>query len=102
MKKIKGNDAKNKYRRSAEWVQWRKQLLETCWDGKCACCGTKTKTPQLHHMTPSEYTLLEPERFVFVCRSCHREISRLERIKRENWCKYDTSWVSCYSRFLKA
>lgn len=98
--KRKGNEKKIKYRQSKEWLEWRKHMLET-WDGKCACCGCKTKRPNLHHMFPSQYELLEPERFVFVCRACHSEISRLERIKRENWCKYDTSWVECFRRFIK-
>ena len=98
--KKKGNPEKDAYRQSKEWKDWRKHLLES-WDGKCACCGCKTKRPQLHHMTPSEYKLLEPERFVFVCLACHSEISRLERIKDENRSKYDQEWVKCFGRFIK-
>lgn len=97
---MKGNEEKNAYRRTKEWKDWREKFLES-WDGVCACCGCKTKRPQLHHMTPSEYKLLEPERFVFVCRECHSQISRVEKIKKENRCKYDPIWIACFERFIK-
>ena len=51
-------------------------------------------------MDEANYTDLKEEKFRLVCNRCHQQISFLERINPENWCKYNPDWVAFYSRFL--
>lgn len=97
--KIKGNAEKTAFRRTAEWKNFRSGLLLER-GNYCQCCGVKSKKLELHHMAEWDYQNLDKERFVFLCTSCHKEVSRLERIKPENRCKYNSTWVAFYSRFL--
>ena len=58
-------------------------------------CGIKktAKGLDLHHLTPALYDLLEPDRFVLLCTSCHEFVERMafrvatmpDREKFEAW-----------------
>ena len=95
--KRKGNDEKETFRKTKEWKDFSKKIRSI---GICACCGTHTKRLACHHMDESDYKNLDESKFVPLCSMCHKAVSRLERIKPENWAKYDKTWVDCYSRFL--
>lgn len=69
--------------------------------GYCECCGTKSNYLQVHHAVPEEYDNLDPKNFFVLCSQCHKQVSRLERIKLDNWEKYNKSWVEFYSKFLR-
>ena len=97
--KVKGNKEKEDFRKTATWKNFRSSLLLER-GSYCQCCGVKSKKLSLHHMAEWDYQNLDKERFVFLCSACHKQVSRLERIKPENWCKYNPDWVAFYSRFL--
>ena len=97
--KKKGNAEKESFRKTNVWKNFRESLLQKR-GAVCECCGTKTKNLQLHHMDEKNYTDLNPDKFVFLCSMCHKCVSRLERIKPENWYKYNPLWVAFFSRFL--
>lgn len=90
---------KTAFRKTSKWKNWC-QYLKKKRGLKCECCGTETKRLSVHHMDEAHYTDLKENKFVLVCSCCHKSISRLERIKTENWVKYNTEWVTFYSRFL--
>ena len=90
---------KTKFRQTSKWKNWCKYLKEKR-GLVCECCGVKTKRLSVHHMDEANYTDLREETFVLVCKRCHDNISLLERIKTENWQKYNIEWVNFYSRFL--
>lgn len=98
---MKGNEEKNKFRRSREWKNFRKELIELR-GTYCECCGKKTKLLDCHHADEKNYTdLSHPEKFFLVCKLCHKCISSLEQINMDNWYKIrDPNWVDFYSRFL--
>lgn len=96
--KKKGNAEKEAFRKTLEWRTFSKSLRDNT--DKCACCGTNTKRLQVHHMAEWDYKNLNPDNFVCLCSMCHKTVSRLERIKPENWCKYNPLWVAFFSRFL--
>lgn len=97
--KRKGNPEKETFRRTVEWKNFSKKLREE--RPYCECCGTKSKCLQVHHAVPDEYNNLIPENFFVLCSQCHKQVSRLERIKPVNWYKYNQEWVVFYSRFLR-
>lgn len=97
---MKGNKDKEAFRRSKEWKDFRKRLLLER-GTYCACCGKKTKFLDLHHMDEEHYTDLDPDKFVFVCKLCHKCISALEQIKPENRKKIrKPDWADFFGRFL--
>lgn len=100
MKKIRGNVEKEAFRKTKEWKQFRKQIIEER-GLQCECCLKKTKALQLHHKDPANYTVLDPEMFALVCAACHSNISELERIKPENRLKLRAKWyVDAYGKFI--
>jgi len=100
-KKVKGNAEKDAFRKTKEWKAFRKQILEER-GPQCECCGKKTKCLQLHHIDPANYTMLDPDMFALVCRSCHSCISDLEKMKPENRLKLRAAWyVKAYGKFIK-
>lgn len=98
--KRKGNAEKNAFRRTKEWKDFSKRLRDES-GGICECCGTKSKTLQVHHAVPEDYRNLDESNFYVVCSGCHKQISKCERIKPENRYKYNPDWVAFYERFLK-
>lgn len=90
---------KMKFRATSKWRNFRKYLIQQ--RGKfCECCGSPCSRPQVHHIDEANYTDLKPSRFALLCNLCHQSVSKLERIKKENWCKYNAEWVKFYGRFL--
>ena len=52
-------------------------------------------------MDEEHYTDLDPDKFVFVCKLCHKCISALEQIKPENRKKIrKADWADFFGRFL--
>ena len=94
--KVKGNKNKESFRSTKEWKQFSKQLREA--RPYCELCGCKSKTLQVHHMDESNYTDLNPSKFMVLCHACHQYISRYERIKPENRHKYNPIWVAFCNR----
>lgn len=91
---------KNKFRATSRWKIWRKYLIDK--RGRiCEVCGTFIRHPQVHHIDEEHYTDLKESKFILVCKCCHEQISRLERIKPENYGKYNQDWVLFYGRFLE-
>lgn len=100
MKRIKGNPEKDAFRKTKEWKQFRKQIIEER-GLQCECCGKKTKALQLHHIDPEHYTTLNPDMFALVCSLCHKCISDLERIKPENRRKLRAKWYcDAFGKFI--
>lgn len=98
--KRKGNEEKNRFRRSSEWKNFRKKLIQER-GTYCQCCGKKTKILDCHHADGEHYDDLNPDKFFLVCKLCHKCISALEQIKPENWYKIrDPKWVDLYKEFL--
>lgn len=97
---MKGNEEKNAYRRTKEWKDWRKRLIEER-GTYCQCCGKKTKILDCHHADEEHYKDLDPDKFFLVCKLCHKCISALEQIKPENRKKIrNEDWVDFFGRFL--
>ena len=97
---MKGNEAKNAYRRTKEWKDWRKRLIEER-GTYCQVCGKKTKILDCHHADEEHYKDLDPDKFFLVCKLCHKCISALEQIKPENRKKIrNEDWVDFFGRFL--
>lgn len=90
---------KTAFRKTSKWKNWIKYLKQKR-GLVCECCGTATKRLQCHHMDEANYTVLKEDKFVLLCSCCHKSVSRLERIKTENWSKYNQDWVAFYSRFI--
>lgn len=100
-KRIKGNAEKDAFRKTKEWKQFRKQIIEER-GLECECCRKKTKALQLHHIDPAHYTTLDPKMFALVCSFCHKGISDLEKIKPENRLKLRAEWyVKIFGKFIK-
>lgn len=99
--KKKGNIEKVEFRKSKEWRNFRKMLLEER-GHICECCGKRTKFLDCHHIDPENYTDLTPEKFALLCHSCHSCVSDIERIKKENREKLRSKeYLDLYSRFIK-
>lgn len=91
---------KRKFRQSKEWKEFRQKIINNR-GRRCECCGGYCSKPQLHHIDESDYTNLDPKKFVLLCSLCHKQISRLERAKRENWEKlFNQEFINYYSKFL--
>ena len=86
---MKGNEEKNRFRRSREWVLFSKKLRTE--RPFCELCWKKSKTLQVHHMDEEHYTDLNPKKFMVLCSSCHKYITQLERIKYIE--PYNPLWV---------
>lgn len=96
----KGNALKTEYRKSKEWVSFRKMLLEER-GHVCECCGKRTKHLECHHIDPENYTDLTPEKFALLCHSCHSCVSDIERIKPENRKKLrNKEYLDLYGKFI--
>lgn len=98
MKNIKriGNKDKVAFRQTKAWQDFSKKLRQE--RPYCELCWTKAKTLQVHHMDEKNYTDLNPDKFIVLCRACHSYIERLSRIKPENRYKYNPVWVEFCSR----
>ena len=98
--KKKGNKDKVEFRKSQEWKDFRKKLLEE--RGRiCECCGKKTRYLDCHHLDPKHYTDLTPSKFALLCHSCHSCVSDIERIKPENREKLRSKeYLDLYGRFI--
>lgn len=90
---------KTAFRKTSKWKNWC-QYLKKKRGLKCECCGTETKRLSVHHMDEANYKNLKEDKFALLCSMCHKSVSRLEKIKTENWYKYNQEWVAFYSRFL--
>lgn len=93
------SETKTAFRKTKGWREFSKMMREKY--PLCECCGTKSKTLQVHHAVPDDYKNLNELNFYVVCSECHKQISKLERIKPENRNKYNKDWVLFYERFLK-
>lgn len=72
---------KQKFRSTSTWKNWRKYILHKR-NYTCEICGiVKKKGLQLHHLDEENYTLLQEERFILLCSSCHKEVERLVKRK---------------------
>lgn len=104
MKKIRGNKEKEEFRKSKEWREFRKKLIEER-GTYCQCCHKKTKLLQCHHADNSieNYDKLNKDKFFLLCSYCHKGVSDLERIKPENRIKLRSKECNEYfGRFLIA
>lgn len=90
---------KAKFRTTKEWKDFCKILKEKR-GLVCECCGVNTKRLQVHHLDEANYTVLDESKFKLLCNRCHKDVSFLERIKMENYTKYNPEWVKFYGRFL--
>ncbi len=68
---------KSAFRRKKEWKDFSKQFLKD--NPKCVFCGAKATL--VHHKYESDYTLLEPQRFLALCNSDHRMAHRISQKK---------------------
>jgi len=71
---------KAKYRTTKKWINFRKYLLKKH-NHSCMCCGVvkkgkATKSLQVHHLHPENYTNEKEKDVVLLCASCHKEIHR--------------------------
>lgn len=90
---------KTKFRQTSKWKNWCKYLKDKR-GLVCECCGARTKRLSVHHIDEEHYTTLHEDKFALLCYSCHKEVSRMERIKPENYHKYNPIWLEFYGRFL--
>lgn len=90
---------KTEFRKTKKWRDFTRRL-KTERSPTCECCGCKSKKLAVHHINPENYTDLNPENFALLCNLCHKSVSFLERIKKENWSKYNHIWVECFKRFI--
>lgn len=83
MKKENKTSEHSKFRRTKEWISFRKQMLAAhpC----CAFCGSKRATRTVHHIhnckTEEEYEDLSEERFIVLCSQCHNFLHWIGRKK---------------------
>ena len=69
------------------------------------CCGMKRlpKRLQIHHLFPSEYEDLSPEKFAVLCPSCHDVVERYSkrlRGKKADEIANKDEWLALYGKFL--
>lgn len=69
--------------RTKTWGAFRKQLLKER-GAMCALCGQRyygknIKTLHCHHLDPSDYTNLDPQKFAILCKPCHKYWHRILR-----------------------
>jgi hypothetical protein len=64
-----------------QWSDWRQHLWQIRFADKglpphCELCKRKVKYPHLHHVyqRPTEYEILEEDRFKYLCSGCHSQI----------------------------
>ena len=72
-----------KFRHSAEWTDWRMQVLARS-EGKCDACGMKYPDSKLqcHHrdMNKDNYEKLEDlSHFASLCSTCHKAVHQFEK-----------------------
>lgn len=72
-----------RFRRSKEWLSFRKEMLEK--HPFCAFCGSKRATRTVHHVylceTEEEYENLDESRFIVLCSQCHSYLHWIGRKK---------------------
>jgi 5-methylcytosine-specific restriction endonuclease McrA len=82
-KKSTLTEQKAEFRRSPEWRDWRKKLLEEH-NYTCELCGRQytgraSKTLHIHHIFQSKkiehYRVLEESRFRVLCHPCHEFVT---------------------------
>lgn len=67
---------KNAFRRTVAWIKFRMSLLKVR-KARCELCGSIKKSAKaldLHHVFPDEYDNLDPNKFKFLCTTCHEFI----------------------------
>lgn len=90
---------KSEFRKTKVWIEFSRNYREKV--GKCECCGKKAKVLQLHHAVPDDYENLDPKNFWVLCSMCHKVVSFLERVKPENYGRYNPKFVEFFSTFLR-
>lgn len=90
---------KTKFRQTSKWKNFCK-YLKAKRGLVCECCGVHTKRLSVHHMAEWDYKNLKEDRFALLCNRCHKDVSFLERIKKENRVNYNSDWVAFYVRFI--
>jgi hypothetical protein len=63
---------KTTFRRKKEWIEFRKRFLKE--HDTCVICGVKSAT--VHHKYKKDYNVLQDDRFLPMCRTCHRYAHR--------------------------
>ena len=99
-------DEKTKFRSKKPWKEFRALLLETR-GARCECCGCKYTSKRqrflhLHHLYPSQYDILIPENFRFLCSSCHESVELLavRLISKSKTLIRETKWLALYGEFI--
>lgn len=102
----RAKNAHSKYRESKVWKEFC-LMMRTKADNRCQCCGirhAKGKGLNCHHKNPSDYENLDnPDDFVVLCYSCHREVERLaKRLSGKNAALImnKEAWLALYGPFL--
>ena len=90
---------KTKFRQTSKWKNFCK-YLKAKRGLVCECCGVHTKRLSVHHMAEWDYKNLKEDRFALLCNRCNKDVSFLERIKKENRVNYNSDWVAFYVRFI--
>lgn len=93
-------NAHSKFRQTKKWKLFRLRMLKDR-NFTCELCGTKRpkgKGFNVHHLCPSQYTLLTPHLFKVLCPSCHDLVERFA-IKKD-WGVYADMWHKLLDPFI--
>lgn len=72
---------KSEFRETPQWIVFRKYFL-TLRNYTCEFCGETYSKPSsqaqlnVHHRYETDYTNLDPARFLLLCRTCHQFIHK--------------------------
>lgn len=94
------SENKTAFRKTIKWRDFRKQLLKTR-GMKCEVCGTSKKGLNIHHCDEDDYTNLDPDLFIILCKTEHRNIHRLMRKKVFDIDLYVVAFKDAYIRSKK-
>lgn len=89
---------KTEFRRSKEWKNLRQlKLAET--NHCCEMCGVRRKIGlNVHHRDPDNYTDLEPDKFIVLCKYHHELLEHLLRRKVFNVDLFAENLVRIYKQ----
>ena len=79
LKKLSEEHAR--FRETPQWLLFRKYMLASH-NQTCDFCGKKYKRTQnldVHHKYETNYTNLDPSRFMLLCKTCHQFIHKKRR-----------------------
>lgn len=94
------SDDKRLFRATKCWKDFRKQLLKDR-GNRCEICGSKAGGLNIHHIDEDNYTDLNPDLFIIMCKTDHRNLHRLMRRKEFDIDEYIVAFKNAYKKSFR-